>query len=94
MLAGTLHASNITGVVIHNDLDTAEDDGGNGSSSESDDGKYFVLMGPESAENRNAILGVITIVGERSWFIKLTGPADLAEREKDNFETFARSVRF
>ena len=30
-------------VVIHDGLDTAEDDGSNGSSFESDDGKYFVL---------------------------------------------------
>ena len=57
-------------------------------------GKYFVLAGPESAESRETILGVITVVGERSWFIKLSGAADLAERERENFESFARSVQF
>ncbi|MCA9247374.1 MAG: hypothetical protein KDA42_09675 [Planctomycetales bacterium] len=57
-------------------------------------GSYYVLAGPDDAESRQTILGVITIVGDRSWFIKLTGPAELAEKERENFEAFARSVRF
>ncbi|HEV3142744.1 MAG TPA: hypothetical protein VGZ47_02550 [Gemmataceae bacterium] len=48
-------------------------------------------------ENKDAnkrIFGVICPQAGRSWFFKLTGPAELAGKQKSAFEAFVRSVRF
>jgi hypothetical protein len=58
------------------------------------DGSYVELLGPESEVPRQAILGVLAIRGEKAWFFKLWGDADLALREKSHFEEFVKSVRF
>lgn len=58
------------------------------------EGQYVELVGPEEADPRQAILGVVAILRERAWFFKLSGDADLALREKERFEEFVKSVRF
>ena len=57
-------------------------------------GHYVELVGPEDAEPRKSILGVIVVAGGKSWFVKLTGDAPLAEREKGRFKSFVQSIRF
>ncbi|HVU86621.1 MAG TPA: hypothetical protein VHD36_04835 [Pirellulales bacterium] len=52
-------------------------------------GDFIDLAGAEKA-----ILGVVAQHGGQTWFIKMTGSPALVAREKQNFETFARSVRF
>lgn len=55
---------------------------------------YVELFGPEAAEGRQAILGVVVPSEDRQWFIKLQGDAEVAAREKQRFEQFAESLRF
>lgn len=57
-------------------------------------GDYVELVGPEGAQPRESILGVIAIHSGRAWFIKLKGAAGLAENEKQRFESFIKSVKF
>ena len=57
-------------------------------------GHYVELVGPEDAKPRKSILGVIVLTEGKSWFIKLTGDAPLAEREKGRFKSFVNSIRF
>ena len=52
------------------------------------------LVGPETAEPRETILGVVVEARGRQWFIKLRGDADLASRENEHFEQFVQSIRF
>jgi hypothetical protein len=52
-------------------------------------GDYFPLYGDEKA-----ILGTILFVGDKAWFVKLTGPAVLAKSEQSNYEEFVESLRF
>src|SRR5205823_1207276 len=54
---------------------------------------YVELVGPDSAAKRETILGVQAQAGGRTWFVKLRGDAELAEREKDKFESFVKSLR-
>jgi hypothetical protein len=42
---------------------------------------------------KEAILGVIAVLGPEAWFVKLQGSADLAAREKEHFEAFVKSIR-
>ncbi len=58
------------------------------------DGTYVEAIGPESAKTRETILGVIVEADGRQWFLKLRGDAELAAREKPNFEKFVQSIRF
>ncbi|MCU0873960.1 MAG: hypothetical protein MUE50_16610 [Pirellulaceae bacterium] len=58
------------------------------------EGQYVELVGPKDADPRQAILGVVALLGERAWFFKLSGDADLALREKERFAEFVKSVRF
>ena len=44
--------------------------------------------------SRQAILGSIVPKEGRLWFFKLTGPASLAEEQKDRFRAFVESVKF
>ncbi len=54
------------------------------------DGSFVELAGPDG----QTILGVIAVHGDKAWFVKLTGDSELAEREKERFEEFVRSIRF
>jgi hypothetical protein len=54
---------------------------------------YVDVAGPEGP-NRRRILGVILTREGRTWFFKLSGPAELVEKEKARFEQFMGSVRF
>jgi hypothetical protein len=55
-------------------------------------GDYVEIVGPEAA-NRETILGVQAEAGGRTWFVKLKGDAELAQREKPRFETFVKSLK-
>jgi hypothetical protein len=58
-------------------------------------GNYVDLTGPESAGNqRQSILAVVFERDSTNWFIKMKGPAELVAKEKANFETFVKSLRF
>jgi hypothetical protein len=56
-------------------------------------GDFIELVGGEGGTSE-AILGVVVNTGQRTWYIKLRGDATLAQRERDNFRDFAKSVRF
>jgi len=58
------------------------------------EGHYVELVGPEDAQQRRAMLGVVVIRDGRAWFFHLAGDAELALREKERFQDFVRSVRF
>ncbi len=58
------------------------------------EGQYVELLGPEDAKPRQATLGVVVILDDRSWFFKLSGDADLVLREKERFAAFVKSVQF
>jgi hypothetical protein len=55
---------------------------------------YIALPGPADAKPPRTILGAIQVRESQSWFFKLVGDSDLAEREKDRFQEFLKSVRF
>lgn len=57
-------------------------------------GDYCNLVGEPSGGRTQSILGVLLDRGELTWFIKLQGDLKLAERERERFETFAKSLRF
>ena len=50
---------------------------------------YVQLSGPSEA-----ILGVVVVHEQTMWFVKLQGDPALAAREKERFESFAKSLRF
>jgi hypothetical protein len=57
--------------------------------------QYIDLIGPEvENKTRQRILVVMVVRGDVTWFFKMLGPADLVDKQKSTFETFARSVRF
>lgn len=51
-------------------------------------GDYVQFVG-----EKDAILGVIAVIGPEAWFVKLQGSTDLATREKQHFEEFVKSIR-
>ena len=53
------------------------------------DSPYVDLTGKQGRT-----LGAIVPYGDRTWFFKLTGPADLVEKQKTKFEAFLKSVKF
>ena len=57
-------------------------------------GTWVEAVGPAEAQPRETILGVVVDVQGTQWFIKLKGDAELAEREKPQFEKFVQSLRF
>jgi hypothetical protein len=57
-------------------------------------GGYVELVGPATPAPQRTIIGAIVEVGSRLWFIKLSGDAQLAEREKPKFEAFLKSIKF
>ena len=58
------------------------------------DALYVSLVGPAEASPRETILGVIARTPTDTWFIKLRGDWQLAERERERFESFVQSLRF
>ncbi|MCH7989747.1 MAG: hypothetical protein IID46_11455 [Planctomycetes bacterium] len=83
---GQIQLQEITQAELDRDLKTIEVDG--------DASPYVDLVGPEKPKPRQSILAVIATNSGRTWFIKLKGDAELAAREKQNFESFVRSIRF
>jgi hypothetical protein len=58
-------------------------------------GTFVELVGTDVRTGKpSCTLGVILPRGDSSWFFKLTGDVELAQREKSNFEAFVRSVKF
>ncbi len=59
------------------------------------DGVFVEMVGPEAAgAQREATLGVVHVHNDKTWFVKMRGPADLVMKQKAKFESFVRSVRF
>jgi hypothetical protein len=56
--------------------------------------EYIEIYGAEDAAPRQAIYGVVANAGPVTWFFKLTGSAELAQRERERFKKFVESVRF
>lgn len=56
-------------------------------------GKYIELVGPEGTKPRLAMLVVLVSHDGKSWLFRMTGDADLALREKDRFQGFAKSFK-
>lgn len=52
------------------------------------------LIGPENANPRMRMLGAIVPHGQRVWFFKLAGPADVAGAQKEKFDAFLKSIHF
>lgn len=46
------------------------------------------------ADARQRMLVAILPHGGSTWFVKMTGPAELVGRQKENFEAFVKSLRF
>jgi len=57
-------------------------------------GLFVELIGPDTEEKPETILGVILMKADMNWFFKLKGDSALAAREKESFEAFVKSVRF
>jgi hypothetical protein len=55
---------------------------------------YAELTSPAESQDPKTILGVAAVVEGRQYFIKLTGDPTVAEREKANFESFVKSLKF
>lgn len=56
--------------------------------------KFIEMHAPDTAPKKDSILGVVIEDGDRTWFIKLRGSTDLAKRERENFEAFAKSLKW
>ena len=56
-------------------------------------GDYVVIEGDEKGGQRESILGVQAQAAGRTWFVKLKGDAQLAQREKSRFEPFVKSLK-
>lgn len=56
------------------------------------DGDYRPV-GATSPRPDHRLIGLIQPVTELTFFVKMTGPADLVEQEREKFEQFLRSVR-
>jgi hypothetical protein len=54
-------------------------------------GNYVNLVGPDSGQ---AMLAAMVVRGEKVWFFKLTGAAQLVEAQAENFRKFVDSVKF
>jgi hypothetical protein len=54
--------------------------------------QYVDLLAPEGPK-RERMLIVFTERGNRTWFIKMRGPAETVARQQSAFESFARSLR-
>jgi hypothetical protein len=61
------------------------------------DGVPTVLVDVQTAsgaEKPSRILGAMFRTDDRTWFVKMTGPPDLVESQRDNFTRFVRSFHF
>lgn len=59
------------------------------------DGHFIEIVGEaQDGSGKETILGAIAIHGDKAWFVKARGAAALAEREKQRFEQFVRSIQF
>ena len=58
------------------------------------EGVLIDLVGPETVDDRKAIIGVIVIAQEKQWFIKFTGEAEMAAAVRPEFEAFVKSIKF
>lgn len=54
-------------------------------------GSYVKLVGPNSGQT---MLAAMVVYGDKVWFFKLTGPAEVVTRETENFRKFVESVKF
>lgn len=54
-------------------------------------GNYVKLVGTESGQ---AMLAAMVVKGEKVWFFKLTGAAQLVEAQAENFRKFIDSTKF
>ena len=50
---------------------------------------YVELVGESES-----ILGVVAVRGNVAWYLKLKGDSELADREKERFQTFVKSIKF
>jgi len=58
-------------------------------------GDLVELVGEaQDGSGKETILGAIAVHGDKAWFVKARGSAELAEREKEKFEQFVRSIQF
>jgi hypothetical protein len=57
-------------------------------------GDYVQLVGPADATPRESIDAVLADVSGSTWFFKMKGDANLAEQQRERFQTFVRSVEF
>ncbi len=57
-------------------------------------GQYIELFGSADQSPRKAILGALVSGNDETWFIKFTGPAELATREMPNFKAFLKGLTF
>lgn len=55
---------------------------------------FIEMHQAEDAENRQSIIGIVIPEGDQTWFLKVRGSTKLAEREREHFESFAKSVRW
>jgi hypothetical protein len=58
------------------------------------EGQFVELYEQSEEERRRAILGAIVNAEGNQWFVKLTGDAALAERERERFKAFLKSLEF
>jgi hypothetical protein len=56
-------------------------------------GAYVEILGPEDAKPQKATFAAMFLGGPDVWFIKLTGDAELAKSERDNFKKLLDSIR-
>jgi hypothetical protein len=56
--------------------------------------QFIEVHQAEDTPNRQTIMGVVVPEGGQTWFIKLRGATSLAERERERFEAFAKSVKW
>lgn len=57
-------------------------------------GHFIEMHQGEKAEARESIIGIVIPQGDQTWFLKVRGSTKLAERERENFDSFAKSVRW
>jgi len=53
---------------------------------------YVDIANPAGPALKNRTLGVIIPLGERTWFVKMSGPREWVGENKDAFETFVKSL--
>jgi len=54
---------------------------------------YVDLLGPDGPKRQRMLVAIVDR-GDRTWFVKLIGPAETVARQQAAFESFCRSLRF